>query len=392
MTRLSRRALLASALLPLGAATLRPAPAAAAMTADAELERVAGPILRALMKANDIPGLVLGVTREGRHATVPLGVTARKQGRPVEADTLFELGSVSKTFTVALAALAAERGRLDLQAPLADALPDLAGTPFGALTAIDLATHATGGLPLQLPEGIHSEAALFGWLREWRPAAPPETRRAYSNVSIGVLGLMVARAFGTSFARAAEGELFAPLGLKSTFVEVPASAKARYAMGYNKANAPVRVTPALLEPEAYGVKSTATDMLTFLDAQLGNPGVPPELSRALAATHTGYFETSAYVQEMIWERYPWPVGLDRLLAGNASDMALKPQPITRLVPPLAPVADSYVNKTGSTSGFGGYVVMLPAQRLGIVLLANRSYPNAERVKAVYALLEKLGAG
>ncbi|MCK0207256.1 beta-lactamase [Starkeya koreensis] len=390
MTRLSRRALLAGALLPLGAAALRPAPARAAE--DAELERLAGPLLRALMKANDIPGLVLGVTREGRHATVSLGVTARQQGRPVEADTLFELGSVSKTFAAALATLAALRGKLDLSGPLGTALPEVAGTPFGALTPIDLATHSTGGMPLQLPEGIGSEEALFGWLREWRPPAPPQTRRAYSNVSIGVLGLIAARAFGTSFARAAEAELFAPLGLKSTFIEVPAGAKARYAMGYNKANAPVRVTPALLEPEAYGVKSTAADMLTFLDAQLGAATVPAELARALAATHTGYVETANYVQEMIWERYPWPVGLDRLLAGNSLDMALKPQPARRLDPPLAPVADSFVNKTGSTSGFGAYAVMLPAKRLGIVLLANRNYPNGERVKTVYALLDKLAAG
>lgn len=389
MTRLSRRALLASALLPVAAAAFCPSRAQAGE--DAELERLAGPALRALMKANGIPGLVLGVTREGRHATVALGVTARERGRPVMADTLFELGSVSKTFTVALAALAAERGRLDLSAPLGAALPEVAGTPFGALTAIDLATHATGGMPLQLPDGIRSEAALLGWLREWRSAAPPATRRSYSNVSIGVLGLLVARAFGTSFARAAEGELFAPLGLKSTFIEVPAGAKARYAMGYNKANAPVRVTPALLEPEAYGVKSTAADMLAFLDAQLGATRVPEELARALARTHTGYFETANYVQEMIWERYPWPVALDRLLAGNSLDMALKPQPIARLDPPLAPVPASYVNKTGSTSGFGSYVVLLPARRLGIVLLANRNYPNAERVKTVYALIEALGA-
>lgn len=390
MTRLSRRALIAGALLPLGAAVLPSSRAQAAE--DAQLERLAGPLLRALMKDNDIPGLVLGVTRAGRHATVSLGVTARRQGRPVEADTLFELGSVSKTFTAALAALASLRGKLDLSAPLGTALPEVAGTPFGALAAIDLATHATGGMPLQLPDGIGSEAALFGWLREWRPAAPPQSRRSYSNVSIGVLGLVAARAFGTSFARAAEGEIFAPLGLKSTFIEVPAGAKARYAMGYNKANAPVRVAPALLEPEAYGVKSSAADMLAFLDAQLGTAAVPAELTRALALTHAGYVETAHYVQEMIWERYPWPVGLDRLLAGNSLDMALKPQPARRLDPPLAPVPDSFVNKTGSTSGFGAYAVMLPAQRLGIVLLANRNYPNGERVKAVYALLEKLGIG
>lgn len=361
----------------------------AAAQEDADFRRLADGIFRPLARANDIPGLVVGVTRNGQHAIYALGQTARKGGAPVDGDTLFELGSVSKTFNVALATLAAERGEMVLDAPVSTYLPRLKDTPFGALTAIDLATHATGGLPLQLPPGIASEAALLDWLAAWRPAAAPETRRSYSNVSIGVLGLATARALGTRFSTAAQDELFPLLGLKSTFVNVPPAAMPRYAMGYTKANRPARVTPTLLEPEAYGVKSTARDMLRFLDAHLGAFELPPQVARALARTRTGYFETASYVQDMIWEQYPWPVGLDRLLAGNSMDMALKPQPFTRLAPPLAPQTDVLINKTGSTNGFGAYVVMLPASKLGIVVLANRNYPNAERVKAVYRLIEGL---
>lgn len=384
MTALSRRALLASALLPLGVAVL---PARAREMPD--FGKVAPPIFAALAKANDIPGLVVGITRNGQHEILAIGTTARKGGKPVDGDTLFELGSVSKTFNVALTALAAERGRLDLDAPLATDAPRLAGTPFGALTPIDLATHATGGLPLQLPDGIRSEKALVEWLAAWKPAASPATRRAYSNVSIGVLGLITANALGMDFARAAQEDLFPRLGLTSTYIDVPATAMNRYAMGYTKANKPARVTPGLLAPEAYGVKSTALDMLAFLDANMGVGKLAPEMARALARTHTGYFETASYVQEMIWERYPWPVGLDRLLKGNSPDMAMKPQAITKLAPPSPPAPNAFINKTGSTNGFGAYVVMLPAAKLGVVVLANRNYPNEERVKAVYALVAGL---
>lgn len=381
---LSRRALLASALLPLGAG-VRPVGAVEAP----DFAKVGPPIFRDLAKAHDIPGLVVGLTRGGRHEVLAIGSTARRDGRPVDGDTLFELGSVSKTFNVTLAALAAERGRLKLNAPLADDVPRLKGTPFGALTPLDLATHATGGLPLQLPDDIRNEKELVEWLIAWKPAAPPATRRAYSNISIGVLGLVAANALGTDFTRALQNDLFPLLGLKSTYVDVPDGAKARYAMGYTKANRPARITPALLGPEAYGVTSTAKDMLIFLDASMGVEAVAPEVARALARTHTGYFETASYVQEMVWERYPWPVALDRLVTGNAPDMALKPQPITRLDPPLPPAPASYVNKTGSTNGFGSYVVMIPAEKLGVVVLANRNYPNEARVKAVYALLKGL---
>jgi len=380
MTDLSRRALLAlGAALPLSSL---------ARAAEGDFQRRAAEIFPPLMKAHDIPGLVVGLSREGRREFFAAGVTARKDGKPIDADTLFELGSVSKTFNVALAALASVRGRLALDKPVAEVLPRFKGTPFGALTPIDLATHATGGMPLQVPDGVRTDAALDDWLAAWKPAAPPQTRRSYSNISIGMLGRVTASALGTSYKEAAQGTLFPMLGLKSTYIDVPAAAKARYAMGYNRANKPVRVTPSLLDAEAYGVKSSARDMLRFLDAHLGTVEVPAELSRALALTRTGYFETASYVQDMVWEQYPWPVGLDRLLAGNSMDMALKSQPITRLAPPLAPQRDVFINKTGSTAGFGAYAVMLPAQRTGLVILANRGYPNGERAKAAYELIEE----
>ncbi|ADH91736.1 Beta-lactamase [Ancylobacter novellus DSM 506] len=381
MTDLSRRALLAlGAALPLSSL---------ARAADDDFQRRAADIFPPLMKAHDIPGLVVGLSREGRHDFFAAGLTARKGGKPVDADTLFELGSVSKTFNVALAALASERGRLALDKPLAEVLPRFKGTAFGALTPINLATHATGGMPLQVPDGVKTDAALMDWLAAWKPAAPPQTRRAYSNISIGMLGRVTASALGTSYTEAAQGTLFPMLGLKGTFIDVPAAARARYAQGYNRANKPVRVTPGLLDAEAYGVKSCARDMLRFLDAHLGTVEVPAELSRALALTRTGYFETARYVQDMVWEQYPWPVGLDRLIAGNSMDMATKPQPITRLAPPLPPQQAVFINKTGSTAGFGAYAVMLPAQRTGLVILANRGYPNGERAKAAYGLIEAL---
>jgi beta-lactamase class C len=92
---------------------------------------------------------------------------------------------------------------------------------------------------------------------------------------------------------------------------------------------------------------------------------------------------------MIWERYPWPTDLNRLLDGNSSEMALEGQPITRLREPLAPRSDSFLNKTGSTNGFGAYVVLVPGEELGVVVLANRNYPNTERVKAASRLIELL---
>ena len=62
-------------------------------------------------------------------------------------------------------------------------------------------------------------------------------------------------------------------------------------------------------------------------------------------------------------------------------MALQPHRIARLPAPQALEGQRLLNKTGSTNGFGAYVAFVPGRDLGLVILANRNYPNAERVRS-----------
>jgi beta-lactamase class C len=91
-------------------------------------------------------------------------------------------------------------------------------------------------------------------------------------------------------------------------------------------------------------------------------------------------------QDLIWEQYAYPVTLDALLQGNSATVILNPTPVQPIVPPQAPIENVWINKTGSTSGFGAYVAFVPQQRLGIVLLANKNFPIDERVRAAYRIL------
>ncbi|MCE8421370.1 serine hydrolase, partial [Rhodovulum sulfidophilum] len=157
-------------------------------------ESAAAAAFESVIKEHDIPGLVVGVTHGGRHSFYQTGLASRENQQPVTPDTLFELGSISKIFNVTLAALAEERGALSLDAPVADYLPSLRGSPAGELTLIDLATHHTGGLPLQVPDDVADVDRLVDWLRSWRPPEPGA--RSYSNISIGLLGHITAGVMG----------------------------------------------------------------------------------------------------------------------------------------------------------------------------------------------------
>ncbi|WP_138934066.1 class C beta-lactamase [Roseovarius arcticus] len=337
---------------------------------------------------HDIPGLVVGITFRGEQHFYATGLASRDGKVAASPETIFELGSISKIFSASLAALAEQRGQIDLDAAVSYSLPELRGSAFDRITLADLSAHVTGGLPLQVPDEVQDVPALIDWLAGWQPPQPGA--RSYSNVSIGLLGYITANAMGVTYAEAAEKVLFPAMGLTSTYVTVPGTAMDRYAYGYDrKTDAPIRVNPGVLSDEAYGVKSTARDMVRLLDLELGHGAADPELYTALERTREGRAKTAYYTQDMIWEQYPWPIDRDTMEAGNGYDFILSPQPATAITPPLPPQQDVILNKTGSTNGFGGYMTLLPAQDLGIVVLANRNYPNDVRVRATYQLIEDL---
>jgi beta-lactamase class C len=178
--------------------------------------------------------------------------------------------------------------------------------------------------------------------------------------------------------------------LKHTYLDVPPDQIANYAQGYTKDGAPIRMAAGVLGTEAYGIRTTAGDLLRFLEANLRVLTLDSNLQRAIIDTHTGYYQTGDMTQDLIWEQYSYPVTLDRLLAGNSDKMLLEANPVAQLDPPLQPQDATLINKTGSTNGFSTYVAFVPAKKLGIVLLANKSYPITARVTAAYSILTHLG--
>ncbi|WP_413721159.1 class C beta-lactamase [Sodalis sp. RH24] len=342
-----------------------------------------------MMEKHQIPGMAVALTVDGRHYFYNYGLAQRAPAKKVTSDTLFELGSVSKTFNVALAAYAARHNKLALSDKVGQYLPILRDTPFGNLTLINLATHTSGGLPLQVPDAVTNEAQLMDYLRAWRSAQGAGQGRSYSNISIGVLGLISARAMGGTYVNLLRDVILPGLDMRHTWIIVPEQEMKNYAWGYDKQNKPVRVTPGLLGEEAYGVKSTAADMIRFVDANMLGNGEGSPVQQAVTATHRGYFSTTKYTQDMIWEQYPWPVALQTVIDGNADDMTHAIQPVTIHTPPTPPNQAVFLNKTGATNGFGAYVAFIPEKKMGIVMLANRNYPNVERAQAAWRIFNDI---
>jgi beta-lactamase class C len=360
-----------------------------AVAPKADLEKVVAESIRPLMVRYGVPGMAVGIVVNGQSYVYNYGVASRATSTPVTNSTLFEIGSISKTFTATLASYAEVSGRLSLSDPASKYLPSLRGTSFDSVSLLNLGTHTPGGMPLQVPDGITTTDQLMAYFRTWKPTYPPGTYRTYANPSIGMLGMIAATSMNGSFAPLMERLVFSALGMKHTYLDVPDTEIKNYAQGYTDADAPIRMAPGVLAAEAYGVRTTAGDMVRFIRANMRMLDIDKRLQRAIVETHTGYYRVGTMTQDLIWEQYDYPVALPGLLAGNSAQIMFEANPAAKLEPPVPPRDDVLLDKTGSTNGFAAYVAFVPAKKIGIVLLANKSYPIEARVTAAHDILTRL---
>jgi beta-lactamase class C len=346
---------------------------------------------RPLLEEYDVPGIAVAVTVDGQQHFFSYGVASKENDTPVTKDTLFEIGSVSKTFTATLVSYAQTLGKISLDDHPGKYMPQLRDSAIDEASLLNLGTYTAGGLPLQFPDAVTNNAEMATYFQQWKRSAAPGAQRRYSNPSIGLFGHITGLAMDADFADLVETELFSKLGLSHSYIRVPEAEMDNYAWGYNRKNKPVRANPGVLDAEAYGVKSTAADLIRFVEANIGPENLETPIRRAVEGTHIGYFKIGGMVQGLGWEQYPYPVTLDRLLAGNSGTMAMEANAATQLAPPQTPSGPTLFNKTGSTNGFGAYVAFVPETRIGIVMLANRNFPIPARIAAAHAVLEQLSS-
>ena len=361
----------------------------AAPMSEKQLAEVVERTVTPLMNAQAIPGMAVAVIYQGQPHYFTFGKADVAANKPVTPQTLFELGSISKTFTGVLGGDAIARGEIALGDPVAKYWPELTGKQWQGIRMLDLATYTAGGLPLQVPDEVTDTASLLRFYQNWQPQWKPGTTRLYANASIGLFGALAVKPSGMSYEQAMTTRVFKPLKLDHTWINVTKAEEAHYAWGYREGKA-VHVSPGMLDAEAYGVKTNVKDMASWLIANMKPDSLEaPSLKQGIALAQSRYWRVGAMYQGLGWEMLNWPVDAKTVVGGSDNKVALAPLPVAEVNPPAPPVKASWVHKTGSTGGFGSYVAFIPEKQLGIVMLANKSYPNPARVEAAYRILDAL---
>ncbi|NRF27104.1 beta-lactamase [Vibrio coralliilyticus] len=340
-----------------------------------------------LMDKHNIPGMSFAVIIDGKAHIYNYGYADLEKKLPVTDDTIFELGSISKTISSTMISYAVQTKALSMSDKVEKYIPELRGTTIGQTDIETIANYTAGGLPLQFPNGVTNYEQMIAYYKNWKQEFTPKTSRLYSNVSIGLSGHIAAVSLENDYSRLAEEKIFPSLNMANSYIDVPKNKVTNYAYGYNAKGEAIRVSPGMLDAEAYGVKSTTTDLAKFIQANMGLSDIDPTMQKALNATRKGYYDASSFTQGLGWEMYSYPFSLNMLLEGNSTDTIINPKSISKSEFEGKVMDDAWVNKTGSTNGFGGYIAYVPSEKAGIVILANKYYPNNERIEAAYKILK-----
>ena len=242
-------------------------------------------------------GVVIGLVDATGRRIVTHGTTKVTGGTPVDGDTVFEIGSATKVFTAAVLEEAVRRGEVAYSDPVARHLPAEVRVPQRAgrqITLEDLVTH-TSGLPrvptnfapgdVANPYVDYTVAQLYAFVSAYELPRDIGSRYEYSNVGVGLLGHVLARRAGVDYETLVRTRITEPLGMSSTAVTLSSSMRERLATGHNAQRQAVKSWDIPALPGAGALRSTANDMLHFLEAQLGFKKTPLTSSlEALLAT------------------------------------------------------------------------------------------------------------
>jgi D-alanyl-D-alanine-carboxypeptidase/D-alanyl-D-alanine-endopeptidase len=298
-------------------------------------------------------GITIGIVQHGVRRILTYGTA--------KTDSVFEIGSVSKTFTGLILAQMVEQKRVKLDEPVRALLPPgtvSAPTSGAEITLLDLSAQRSG-LP-RMPDNFkpadeanpyadYDKKLLYAFIVSHGVAMPAKPEFSYSNLGVGLLGQALSERAGSKYEALLHREVTGPLGMRDTVVMLTPALRARVSPGHDGQHKPARAWDFDAVVGAGGIRSTAADMLTYLEAQLH----PDHLPGATRATAEGKTLASAITASHV------PQGE----AGERMHIALDWLRVDE--------SGSYWHN-GATGGYSSFATFNPDKDYAVVVLSNTS--------------------
>ncbi|MBW4332349.1 beta-lactamase family protein [Stakelama sp. CBK3Z-3] len=329
---------------------------------DREMRSVARAEAKRFVASPGGTALSIGIVMRGDAISIHAGTVAPRSNEPPTDRTIYEIGSITKTFASTVLAHAVLEGRVALDDDIRRYLPDELGRLDANGEPIRLVhlANLTSGLPNWLPDpgdrlsGATPDEAvkalialhqgydmdrLYADLANISIPTPPGAVARHSNVAAQLLAAILARVYQAPFPELVQRYVTGPFGMRDTGWQTGESMHP----GHDAEGRAMPLTTEMPDlPDAGGLRTSTRDMLIYLQHQLA------EDDPAIALTHQSTVVTDDEEVGLNWH-------IDTL-----------------------PTGEKTYWHTGGTFGFSSYIVLFPARRLGIVLMTNESDPETQR--------------
>lgn len=296
-------------------------------------------------------GMSIGILKNGKTYFYGYGDADKTKHYIPASNTIFELGSISKTFTATIVALAIGEGRIKLDDPVNKYLPDsIPSLQFNdrVVTIKDLLNHtaALPRMPADFQDGRRDERGIivypiekfFSWLKGLKLTREPGLKSEYSNAGLALASTVMQRIYNMTYEQMVQQFIAQPIGMMDTRIDIRQQDSVRYAKGYTEDGSyhfPRNLPP--IYQGAGGLRATADDMLKYAKAQWDAPN--KKLEKAIQLTHDTTFSDKNFHIGMAWVLLKY---------GNLD----------------------VIFHNGATGGFRSYLGVAPDKQLAVIVLVN----------------------
>ncbi len=295
-------------------------------------------------------GYVVGIINGKERHILSVGKASLAEDRALNGDTLFEIGSITKTFTSLLLADMVLKGEVELDTSVQSLLPEGVKMPTRSgkeITLRHLATHSSGlpRLPsnliatsLENPYANYKGEEMYAFLGMMTLTRDIGSEVEYSNLGMGLLGHVLALKLGQPYEEAIKDRILEPLGMSNTTITLTEDQKALLADGHDASKAKTSNWDLPSLAGAGAIRSSANDMMTYMAANIGLVETP--LSEAIELSHKVQRDFAGRIK----------IGLGWITYEHAGEWM--------------------VHHSGGTGGYNAYVGFKKGKPSGVVVLGN----------------------
>ena len=315
-------------------------------------------IIRQRVEDKRSAGIVIGLLEpDGRTRVIAYGDPGPGQP-PLDGNSVFEIGSISKVFTSTVLAQLVQEGKVKLEDPVQQYLPSTVRLPTrnGKQITLGSLSEQNSGLPRMPtnfkpadpanPYADYAAPQMYEFLTSYQLPRDPGATFEYSNLGVGLLGHALARATGQTYEELQRSRIWGPLGMEHTAIALTPWMKSHLALGHDTEGKLAANWDLDVLAGAGAIRSTTYDMLKFADANLH-----PErgaLQRAMA-----------FAQKERAAAGTHRIGLNWVVQPNAGD--------------------TIVWHNGGTGGYRTFLGLMPSRKTAVVVMTNSTGTGADDV-------------